>query len=283
MRNLTMALVFGLTACDGSKSETVEALPKLDVETAQLQAETYIKNLFPSTEVNGPVCMPEAVLDQYTQCSYSLPSGESWQVGTLLCSNLGCREGEAPAVVAADLAPQASSTGSHSHGMSNDWLFWYMLYNSGGTRVYYTSWYDSTPAVYRSAYYGVGYRPTVESRTYYTRTYAQPIRNVSTTRFSSVTTGRPGVTRTTVPTSRSVTTPTTNRAVTTPSTSATRPVTTPTTSRTVTPTTSRPAPTTSAPKPAPTRVAPAPSPRPVSRPAPTRSSGFRSPSRTGRR
>lgn len=276
MRNLAMALVFGLAACGGNKSETTESLPRLDVETAQLQAETYIKNLFPASEVNGPVCMPEAVVDQYTQCSYSLRDGEGWQVGTLLCSNVGCREGEAPTTVAANLAPQA--TAGHSHSMSNDWLFWYMLYNSGGTRVYYSSWYDSTPPAYRSAYYGVGYRPTVESRTYYTRTYAQPIRSTSTTRFSTITTSRPNVTRSTPSTTRTVTspvTPTTRTPVTTPAPTRSTPV-VPATSRTVSPVTT---PKTSTP----TRVAPAPSPRPISRPAPTRSSGFRSPSRSGRR
>lgn len=258
--NLALVLAVGLTACGREETPmaTTEVLPTLNVETAQLQAETYIKNLFPETQVNGPVCMPEAVVDQYTQCSYSMRSGESWQVGTLLCSNLGCREGEAPTVVAADVAPQAQASAGGGGGMDNDWLFYYMLLNSGAVHGPYSVWYSSTPVIYRSAYYGVGYHPSVESRTYYTRTYAAPIRTSSTQRFSTVTAGRPGVSRTPVPsTSRS---------------------TTPSTSRSTTPSTSRSTPTTSTP-----RATPAPRVAPAPRPAPSRSSGFRAPTRSGRR
>lgn len=268
MNKLNLALVLGLVACGSSEAPTaqVEKLPTLNVETAQLQAETYIKNLFPGTEVNGPVCMPEAVVDQYTQCSYSMRSGESWQVGTLLCSNLGCREGEAPTVVAADVAPPVQASSGHG-GMDNDWLFYYMLLNSGAVHGPYSVWYSSTPAVYRSAYYGVGYRPTIESRTYYTRTYSAPIRSTSTQRFSSVTTGRPGVTRTTTPTTSRTTPATSTPRTTTPSTRSSAPTTS--TPRTTTPS---------------TRSTPAPAPRaaPAPRPAPSRSSGFRAPSRSRR-
>lgn len=286
MSNFKFAILAGLIACSSetsSNSRQVSTGPSasipvqspLNVEMAQQHAATYLGTLFPGGEVHGPVCMPEEVVDGLTQCSYSLHSGTEWLVGTLLCGNLGCREGEAPASVPPDLAPQMASAAPVSgvapvvvqqSSVTDDWLFWYLLFNNGGTTHHYHHWYDSTPSTYRSAYYSPGYRPTPASVNYYHTTYSAPVAT-SSRRFSAPTNSslsRPAVkttpgTGTSTRTTKTVTTPAKVTPTVKPVSSAPVPV-------------ASPKPVTVSPKPLPVAPKPAPTTR--------RSTGFGTPTRS---
>ncbi len=253
---LTLAL--SMVACGDSGASS--APEYLNVEMAQLQADTFLKNLFPGMVVNGPVCMPEVVVDQMTQCSYSVQDGAGWKVGTLVCGNTGCRSAGEPLPVRQEMMPSAT-TSSAGH-LDNDWLYWYLLYNNHSVGVYYNSWYVATPPSYRMGYYANHIRPSPVSVNYYHTTYAPSVVQ-SSQKYSS-----PSYR---APTARSAgyRSPTTYRS--------------PTGSVGTTPSVSRPAPrpSYSAPRPS----APKPSysaPRPSPRPSSSRSSGY-GVSRSGRR
>lgn len=173
-----------LAAC-ASEVEPEEVAKKFDPIKSQLQADTFVSNLFPEVEINGPICMPEAVVEDMTQCSYSMKLEERWQVGTILCNDLGCRQGEAPAVVPDEMAVEATNntSGGVSSGINNDWLLWYMLFSNGGTTHHYNSWYNNTPPAYRSAYYSRTYTPSSDAVNHYKTNYSAGVSAGATKRY----------------------------------------------------------------------------------------------------
>jgi len=205
------------TTTGSTSGSAVEETPPLDPAKAAEHAKTFLATLFPDSDVNGPICLPEEVVDGYTQCSYTMAAkvvepaeGEESaapevKIGTLLCNNAGCMEGDAPALMAEEMAADAmaqanantNSGGSgsthhyHHNSYSDDWLFWYLLYNNGGTTYRYNSWYDSTPVVHRTAYYSTTYVPSTDSVSSYRTNYGTSVRTNSTTKYATKTkTGR---------------------------------------------------------------------------------------------
>lgn len=236
----------------GCRSEPeVPRTPPLDAKMAQLNADAFTGNMFPGAQVQGPICLPEAVYDQTTQCSFTVRQADgTYLAGTLLCDNNSCREGEAPALVAQDTLPTAAYA-AQDGGIPDEWLLWYMLANSGGTHYGYNSWYNSTPSYYRQTYYSRGYQPSVATIHHYHTTYAAPIQRTMTVKYKSAPVA-PTIKRTTpAPTSffgRKTTSPAPTVAPSTTPSSTSRPVV--------------------APRPA------APKPAPAVRPSPKSSSGF---------
>lgn len=199
-----LALAISAASCSSESSRhttsatsATVSVRALDPESAQFHAKNYLDTLLAAGTYRGPVCLPEAVVDGMTQCSYSMDTASGNQIGTLLCGNTGCREGQAPAVIPQEIAPQQVATNTSGHSsISDDWLFWYLLYNNGGTTHYYHSWYDSTPPAYRGAYYSTGYRPAPQTINYYHTTYSAPIsrssqRFVGSASSRTVTTAKP--------------------------------------------------------------------------------------------
>ena len=202
LRNLfAMFAMVVMVACGGGNTTAVNEAEVLNPAKANTAAQSFVGTLYANQNVKGPVCMPEAVVDGYTQCSFSYQetasvsdatTGESvdtktTHVGTVLCNNNGCMEGDAPTMMAADMAPDGYAETDGHDSITDDWLFWYMLSNNGGTSYGYNSWYSNTPSYGRSAYYSRTYVPTAQSRTYYTSSYSAPVKSASTTRYSSKT------------------------------------------------------------------------------------------------
>lgn len=260
---MRFAFLIGLLAsCAGNEtssttaSRAMPAPPAFNPQQAQAQADIFLRTLYPGQQVNGPVCMPEAVVDGMTQCSFTtrLAGDGPLQVGTILCGNTGCREGEAPVVVQQDLLPPQQATGNttivQNHGgVDNDWLFWYLLWNNGATTHHYHSWYTTTPVVYRSAYYTRGYVPAPAAVSGYRTNYSRAVTTSSSSKYSYKSSGS------------YKTTPPSSSYKTTPSSSTSR------TSGSTKTTSGSPKPTSSGYKSTP-------------KPAPSRSSGFSSPSRS---
>lgn len=185
MRHLLLASILALTACTSSSTAA------LDPAKAQQQAEKFTAEMYPGVAINGPICLPEEVIDHKTQCSFSFKQGEDFKAGSLICGNGGCREGSAPMVVAQDDRP---GFGSGTTG-NNDWLMWYLLFSNGGTTHHYHSWYDSTPAAYRGAYYSRGYRPPAQATSYYRSNYSKGVTSTTRSRYTPApTTSRPSTT-----------------------------------------------------------------------------------------
>jgi hypothetical protein len=256
---MRFAFLIGLLASCASNETTsttatraMPSAPPFNPQQAQAQAETFLRTLYPNQKLNGPVCMPEEVVDGLTQCSFTttLDGIGPLQVGTILCGNTGCREGEAPVVVQQDLLPaqQAGSTTvvQNHGGVDNDWLFWYLLWSNGATTHHYHSWYTSTPVMYRGAYYSRGYVPAPAAVTSYRTNYSRAVTTNSSSKYSYKSSYK--------------TTPASSSYKTTPTT----------TSRTTTGTKTT---TTSSPKPSSSY-------RSTPKSAPSRSSGFSSPSRS---
>ncbi len=280
-----------LLACGNSDHRTVNTIPvepPLDPQLASVNAKAYLDALIPPGQYGGPICLPETVINNMTQCSYSLNGGT--EIGTILCGNSGCYEGEAPRPLDQNLVGQPTAAAvtpgvSHSGIQTEELLLWYLLFNNGAVTHHYYDWHYATPAAYRSVYFTPLYRPPVTSINYYHTTYSAPVRSSSTQRFSNVTTSslsrRP----------TSVTSSTTSRTSPTTSSRTTVPVKSPTVApvpKTTTPVTV-PRPTSVAPRTVPTVPRPVPvasprpaMPRPVApapRPVPKRSTGFGTPTR----
>lgn len=194
-----------------------------DAAKATARADSYIDTLYGSKSPRGPVCMPEAVTGDYTQCSYTYTELNGTLVaGTILCSNKGCMEGEAPKIVdKQDMPAVTVVNGQSNNGLTDDWLFWYLMFNNGGTSYRYNSWYDSTPAYGRTSYYSPTYVPSAQSRSYYTSTYKAPVASTSTTKYATKTT--PTVTKTTTTTTTKTPTSTTSSTVTKSTTTTSTP------------------------------------------------------------
>lgn len=195
------------TINDIPASQVVVKAPVFNAEKATAKGKEYIDTLYGTKSPNGPVCLGETVSDEYTQCSYTYTEVDSTlKAGTILCSNRGCMEGSAATTVAKEDIPSVvvnTTTGGTSGGMSNDWLFWYILMSNGGTSYHYNSWYSNTPAYGRTAYYSPGYIPSAQSRSYYTTTYSKPVATASATKYTSKTTSKSTVSSSTKSTSKS--------------------------------------------------------------------------------
>lgn len=154
------------------------AQDQLDPAKAQNNAERFLSTLFPGEDVKGPICLPNEVVPGETQCHYSYQEDDGdWESGSLLCGNLGCREGAAPALVTAQVPSQ---------GMDEEWLYWYALTTSGGISIEldFDDWKHKTPSAYRRGYYSSGYRPSSAAKTYYKNTYSAPISKSVGTKYS---------------------------------------------------------------------------------------------------
>lgn len=217
LRNIfAMALMVLMVGCGGSKAKT----EPLDPGKANAAAQTYVSTLYADKGVKGPVCMPEAVVDGYTQCSFTYdetgttsetPTGDTvttttTKVATVLCNNNGCMEGDAPTMMSADIAPETYASNGGHDSITDDWLFWYMLYSSGGTTHHYHGWYDSTPHYGRTAYYSKTYTPTAKSTSYYKSSYSSTVKKSSTSKYSSKTSPKKKATTKKTSTSKKTTT-----------------------------------------------------------------------------
>lgn len=173
-------------------SVTVPAPAPFDPVKATAKGKEFVTGLYGTKNPNGPICLPEKVSGDYTQCSFTYNEIDgTLKAGTILCSNKGCFEGQAPVAVPAEDRPVTivnNTTGS-SGGMDNsEWLLWYLMFSNGGTSYHYNSWHANTPYYGRSAYYTTSYVPTAQSRSYYTTTYSAPVKAAATTKYSSKTT-----------------------------------------------------------------------------------------------
>lgn len=175
------------TTSSGSTASTPVATVPFDATKATAKGKEYINTLYSAKNPNGPVCLGEKVSGEYTQCSYTYTETDgSLKAGTILCSSTGCMEGSAATTInRADMPVAQVTNGSSS--VSDDWLFWYLLFNNGGTTYHYHSWYDATPSYGRTAYYSTTYTPSAQSRSYYSTTYSKPVSTASSTKYSSKT------------------------------------------------------------------------------------------------
>lgn len=175
---------------NGQPAATVSVPPPapFDPVKATAKGKEFVTGLYGSKNPNGPICLPEKVSGDYTQCSFTYNETDgTLKAGTILCSNRGCFEGQAPVAVPAEDRPTVQIVNGQTQD-NNDWLLWYLMFSNGGTSYHYHTWYDSTPAYGRTAYYSTTYVPTSQSRSYYTTTYSKPVSTASTTKYSTKTT-----------------------------------------------------------------------------------------------
>lgn len=192
-----------------TSSSPAQKVASFDPKAASAEAKKFVDTLYGTKSPNGPVCLPEAN-QGYTQCSFTYTELDgTLKAGTILCDNTGCRTGELPVAIPVEDRPVANTSG----GIDNDWLFWYLMFNNGGTSYHYHSWYTNTPVYGRSAYYTVGYTPTVESRSYYNTTYKTSVATSTAKKYPTTTT-----TKTTSSSGKSTTTTTTTTTKSTKST-----------------------------------------------------------------
>ncbi len=176
--------LFGCTEPETSSTTTWAPTPvapvSFDAAKATTRGKEYINTLYSTKSPNGPVCLGEKVSGEYTQCSYTYTENDGiLKAGTILCSTTGCMEGSAATTIDKSEVPLVASSSGTSNSVTDDWLFWYILFNSGGTTHHYHSWYDTTPSYGRTAYYSPGYTPSSQSRNYYTTTYSKPVSTAS--------------------------------------------------------------------------------------------------------
>ena len=175
------------TTPSGATAATPVAATPFDPQKATAKGKEYLSTLYGTKKPNGPVCLGEKVSGEYTQCSYTYTEADgSLKAGTILCSTTGCMEGSAPTAVPVANMPVAQA-GNSSDSITDEWLFWYLLFSNGGTSSTYHHWYDSTPPYGRTGYYSPTYVPSVQSRSYYNTTYSKPVSTVSTSKYSSKT------------------------------------------------------------------------------------------------
>jgi hypothetical protein len=169
---------------------TVPPPAPFDPVKATAEGKEFITELYGTKNPNGPICFPEKVSGEYTQCSFTYDEIDgTLKAGVILCSNKGCFEGQAPVTVPVEDRPvQVLNNSSGSTFDNNEWLLWYLLFSNGGTSYHYNSWHANTPAYGRTAYYSPTYVPTTQSRSYYTSTYSKPVSTVSTTKYTPKTT-----------------------------------------------------------------------------------------------
>lgn len=202
---------------NGQSPTVVKArVEAFDPAKATLKGSEYVKALYGTKSPNGPICMPEAVANGYTQCSYTYTETDgTLKAGTILCSSTGCMDGEAAVTVASTDMP-AQATGSS--GIDNEWLMWYLLFSNGGTSSHYHTWYSSTPDYGRGAYYASGYTPSTASKSYYTSTYKAPVTSASSSKITTKTTYTSATTSTKSPSATSSSTSGTSTKATSAST-----------------------------------------------------------------
>lgn len=209
-------LLFALLACDDAATSggTINGQPATAVArpapkpydpiAVAAKAEAYVSQLYGSKSPNGPVCFPEAMQGDSTQCSFTYLEGTVLQAGTITCSARGCVSGEIKPVPAEDV-PQVivqNTGGSHNN---NEWMYWYLLYNTGGTTVHYNTWYTTTPAVGRTSYTSTSYTPTAASTSYYRSTYKAPVTTTTAARTSTTTPSTKSATSTSTTTAKPAT------------------------------------------------------------------------------
>lgn len=172
---MRVGLIIASAFLIGCSSNRQPQVPALDPATAQKQADLFLATLYPDEDINGPICLPNEVIPGETQCQFSYQDEDHWVVGSLLCGNTGCREGQAPAVVAQDQMPPMTQAGGYA--MDEEWLYWYSLRSMGGIEIEldFDSWKHKTPAAYRHGYYSHSFRPSAAAKTYYKKTYSTPI------------------------------------------------------------------------------------------------------------
>lgn len=188
-----MFLLFALSACDDAPSGgTINGQPATAVArpapkpydpiAVAAKAEAYVSQLYGSKSPNGPVCFPEAMQGDSTQCSFTYLEGTVLQAGTITCSSRGCVSGEIKPVPVEDTPQVVVQSGNHDN---NEWLYWYLLYNNGGTSVHYNTWYTTTPAVGRTSYTSTSYTPPAASTSYYRSTYRAPVTTTVTAKTAA--------------------------------------------------------------------------------------------------
>jgi hypothetical protein len=113
-------------------------------EQAATSAKKYTETLFAGQTIKGPLCMDYQV-DHGILCSFTeTEASGATKVHNLACDETSCIPKEV----------DAESYARYSGGSSdNDFLLWYMLFNTHQVHHGYSDWRTVTPTAYRYVYH----------------------------------------------------------------------------------------------------------------------------------